>query len=173
MRVRRQASLARCDSARSLAARAPSRARRPPPPRDASEAVQFLNQQRAANGIPANLTFDNYLTTGCKNHNAYMEQNGLRHGEDPSKPGYTPEGADYTNIGEVLAQGITGWTASTNPWDTAPLHQTILFDPQVNSAGYDEDRPVRLHAASASSSSRGRRRPSTRTRATRVVRTCR
>src|SRR5436305_1590367 len=67
-----------------------------------------------------------------------MAQNGLGHGEDPSKPGYTPEGADYTNSGEVLAEGFSGFTATSNPWDTAPLHETLLFDPRVNSAGYDE-----------------------------------
>src|SRR4051794_13514223 len=68
-----------------------------------------------------------------------MEQNGLQHGEDIGKPGYTTEGADYTNSGEVLAQGLlSGWTTASNPWDTAPLHQTVLFDPRVSSAGYDE-----------------------------------
>jgi hypothetical protein len=102
------------------------------------EAVAFLNQQRQANAIPAGVTVDAYRTTGCHNHNRYMEQNGLGHMEDPSKPGYTPAGADYTNSGEVLAQGLTGWTAGSNPWDRAPLHQSLLFDPQVNSAGYDE-----------------------------------
>jgi hypothetical protein len=102
------------------------------------EAVAFLNQQRALNGIPSNVGFDQYRTTGCYNHNRYMEKNGLGHGEDPGKPGYTVEGADYTNSGEVLARGSFGFTAHTNPWDTAPLHQTLLFDPQVNAAGYDE-----------------------------------
>jgi hypothetical protein len=115
----------------------------------ATEAVQFLNQQRAANDIPANITVDDYLNKGCKNHNAYMEQNGLQHGEDPGKPGYTAEGSDYNNIGEVLTQGIVGWTASTNPWDAAPLHQTILFDPKASTAGYDEDSQfacMRVHS---------------------------
>jgi hypothetical protein len=102
------------------------------------EAVGFLNQQRQANSIPAGVQVDAYRTTGCHNHNRYMEQNGLGHMEDPSKPGYTPEGADYTNSGEVLAEGFPGFTATSNPWDTAPLHQTLLFDPRVNSAGYDE-----------------------------------
>jgi hypothetical protein len=102
------------------------------------EAVDFLNQQRGANGIPQSATFDEHKTTGCRNHNEYMAQNGLGHGEDPGKPGYTPEGADYNNSGEVAAQGGGGWSASTNPWDAAPLHQAILFDPRVGKSGYDE-----------------------------------
>jgi hypothetical protein len=102
------------------------------------EAVGFLNQQRAANQIPAAVAFDSARTTGCHNHDRYMEQNGLGHGEQPSKPGYTPEGADMSS-GEVLAQGGIVFTATSNPWDAAPLHQTLLFDPTVNSAGYDED----------------------------------
>src|SRR4051794_18954476 len=70
-----------------------------------------------------------------------MAQNGgLVHGEEPGKPGYTSEGADYNNTSEVLAQGGAGWSASTNPWDAAPLHQTLLFDPDVDSAGYDESQ---------------------------------
>jgi hypothetical protein len=104
------------------------------------QAVSYLNQQRQANGIPAGVAYDQYRTDGCYNHDRYMEQNGLGHGEDPSKPGYTASGADYTNSGEVLAQGFSGFTATSNPWDTAPLHQTLLFDPRVNSAGYDEDK---------------------------------
>jgi hypothetical protein len=104
------------------------------------EAVAFLNQQRFLNGIPSSVALDDYRTTGCHNHNRYMEQNGLGHGEEPGKPGYTPEGADYANSGEVLARGSFGFTAVSNPWDAAPLHQTLLFDPQVSSAGYDEDQ---------------------------------
>ena len=104
------------------------------------EAVNFLNQQRAANDIPASAVFDDYRTTGCKNHDQYMIQNGnqLQHGEQQGNPGYTPEGADYNNIGEVLAQGGIQWSASVNPWDDAPLHQAILFDPRVGKSGYDE-----------------------------------
>jgi hypothetical protein len=103
------------------------------------EAVDFLNQQRAANQIPANVELDAARTQGCANHNKYMQQNGLQHGEEPGKPGYTPEGADYNDTSEVVAQGVTGWTAAANPWDAAPLHQTILFDPTIASAGYDEN----------------------------------
>jgi hypothetical protein len=116
----------------------------------ASQAIDFLNQQRAANQIPGTITQDPYYTTGCKNHNNYMAQNGgLQHGEQPGNPGYTAEGSDYNNIGEVLAQGGSGWSASTNPWDAAPLHQTILFDPKISTAGYDETDPffcMRLHS---------------------------
>jgi hypothetical protein len=103
-----------------------------------SQAVTFLNQQRAANSIPPDVQLDGYLTTGCHNHNRYMSQNGFAHGEQPGKPGYTSAGADYASSGEVLASGGGGFTATTNPWDEAPLHQTLLFDPRVNKAGYDE-----------------------------------
>lgn len=116
----------------ALAAAAPASAT------TSQEAVDFLNQQRSANGIPASATFDDYKTTGCRNHDQYMIQNGIGHGEDPSQPGYTAEGADYTNSGEVVAEGGIDWSASRNPWDEAPLHQAILFDPRVGKSGYDE-----------------------------------
>ena len=102
------------------------------------EAVDFLNQQRSANGIPPSAVFDEHKTTGCHNHNHYMALNGLGHGEDPNNPGYTPEGDDYYASGEVAGQGGAGWSASSNPWDEAPLHQAILFDPRVGKSGYDE-----------------------------------
>jgi hypothetical protein len=102
------------------------------------QAVAFLNQQRATNSIPAGVQFDSYRTKGCQNHDVYMEHNGLQHGENPGKPFYTAEGADYSDSGEVVAQGSGGFTATTNPWDAAPLHQTLLFDPRVSKAGYDE-----------------------------------
>src|ERR1700712_5256008 len=119
-------------AAATLASAAPASAA------SSADIVGFLNQQRAANGIPATVPVDPYRTTGCVNHNHYMEQNGLGHGEDPSKPGYTSEGADYSNTGEVLAQGGQAWSAAANPWDSAPLHQTLLFAPRVNSAGADD-----------------------------------
>ncbi len=115
-----------------LAAAAPAGAASSP------DIVNFLNQQRAANDLPAAVALDSYRTTGCANHNRYMAQNGLGHGEDPSKPGYTSEGGDYSGSGEVLAKGGAGWSLGTNPWDSAPLHQALLFDPRVNSAGADE-----------------------------------
>jgi hypothetical protein len=102
------------------------------------EAIDFLNQQRGANGIPPSAVFDEHKTTGCRNHNHYMALNGLGHGEDPGSPGYTPEGDDYYASGEVAGQGGAGWSVSTNPWDQAPLHQAILFDPRVGKSGYDE-----------------------------------
>jgi hypothetical protein len=101
-----------------------------------AEAVKFLNQQRAANDIPAGLTVDEESTKGCRNHNHYMALNGFDHGEEPGKPGYTPEGANSDNA-EVLAGGEQEWTAATNPWDAAPGHQEILFHPASDMAGYD------------------------------------
>ena len=115
----------------------------------AEEAVQFLNKQREANQIPAGLAVDADRTKGCKNHNHYMSLNGgLQHGEQPGNPGYTDEGANVSNGGEVLAQGGPDWSASTNPWDAAPLHQTILFHPSSDSAGWDASEGfscVRVH----------------------------
>ena len=101
--------------------------------------MDFLNQQRTANGIPAGIVMDPYRTQGCADHITYMHHHGLGHGETPGDPYTTPAGADYAGSGEVLTEGIVGWTAGSNPWDTAPLHQSLIFDPRVNAAGYAED----------------------------------
>ncbi len=55
--------------------------------------VGYVNAQRAAQGIPANIANDAALTTGCANHNAYGRMNNvLVHEEDPALAGYTASG---------------------------------------------------------------------------------
>lgn len=104
------------------------------------QAVAFLNAQRAANGIPGDLANDPNLEVGCQQHNRYMEANGsLDHGESPSNPYYTPEGAGegpWEYRGEVLHyEGYDG--GGQNPWEWAPIHLYLMLDPERTTAGYD------------------------------------
>src|SRR4051794_15452451 len=68
-----------------------------PPQVPAAQAIAFLNQQRAANGIPS-VVEDPAMSDACAKHIAYMEvfRSGdlgdNPHAEDPAQPGYTPEG---------------------------------------------------------------------------------
>ena len=96
------------------------------------------NADRVANGLPAVPTINPAMEQGCANHDHYMFLNhSLAHGEDPSKPGYTPQGnyQDGAQGGEVLAE-TSGWSSTYEPWTTAPIHLYPLFDPSVQQVGY-------------------------------------
>lgn len=97
----------------------------------------WLNQQRAANGLPG-VSYSEKLHTGCELHNRYMllNNNGNpAHGEIPGRPGYTTLGANPP--GEVLASPVNtpAWSATRNPWMYAPIHLGVLFNPETANAG--------------------------------------
>lgn len=105
------------------------------------QAVDFLNQQRATNGIPGDLRADPNLALGCRQHNNYMRAaDAFGHGEDPSSPFYTPEGAREPPFGgnaEVLAWGDGYGADGRNPWEWAPIHLYLMLHPENTEAGYD------------------------------------
>jgi hypothetical protein len=104
------------------------------------QAVAFLNQQRATNGIPGDLVADSDLKLGCLQHNNYMDAtDSFGHGEDQSSPYYTPEGGGEGPYGgaEVLAWGDGFTPQGENPWEWAPIHLYLLLDPEGTAAGYD------------------------------------
>lgn len=112
------------------------------------QATAALNAQRAANGIPGDLTMNPGLNDGCAKHVNYLALNGggLEHGEDPAKPGYTAEGANRTpgsSGSEVLSSGATTWDDRwVNPWADAPIHLLLMFAPTVATTGYAENGPL-------------------------------
>ncbi len=109
-------------------------------PASAESAVAHLSAQRVANGMPA-LAFSPSMSDGCAKHLNYLEVNGigLSHDEDPTLPGYTPEGARQTpgsGEGEVLAGDLPWDDAWSSPWRNAPLHLMLMFDPGAQASGY-------------------------------------
>jgi hypothetical protein len=100
--------------------------------------VSFINAQRAANGIPAGIVEDPALSDGCAKHNAYDAQNNtLTHKEDATKPGYTPEGDTAAQTSVLYTGGP--WTATSNPFETAPIHLHQLFAPRMDRMGASEN----------------------------------
>lgn len=57
-----------------------------------AESIAKLNQQRAANGIPAGIVERPDWSDACRKHDGYTKAHGLTHDEDSSQPDYTPEG---------------------------------------------------------------------------------
>lgn len=102
-----------------------------------TEAIAFLNAQRAANGLPADIVENVDWSDACAKHARYVELNGRNpsnpHDEDPSKPGYTPEGQ------QAARSSVLGGTyndSGENPWEDAPIHLMQLLGPGLAETGY-------------------------------------
>jgi hypothetical protein len=101
------------------------------------QAVAFLNQQRAANGIPGDLRNRPDWADGCAKHNVYMKANGgeLTHFENSGSPYFTPEGSE-AGRSSVLSAGDGYASDGRNPWEWAPIHLYAMLKPENASAGY-------------------------------------
>ncbi len=101
------------------------------------QAVAFLNQQRAANGIPGDLVNRPDWADGCAKHNFYSHMTGdWGHTEDSSSPYSTPEGRDAAGAA-VISMGSGYSAAGKNPWEWAPIHLYIMLKPELTAAAYD------------------------------------
>lgn len=100
-----------------------------------AESVAKLNQQRAANGIPAGIVERPDWSDACRKHDAYTKEHGLTHDEDPSQSGYTPEGA-WAGQNAVLSSS-DGWRADSyeSTWEHAPIHLMQLLGPTLAEMG--------------------------------------
>ena len=110
------------------------------------EALRLLNAQRAANGIPGDLVEAPGLTDGCAKHGNYLALNGgaLTQGEDPAKPGYTPEGDRQTlaSSGPQALSSDARWSDTASPWLLQPISLYRLFDPEIAAAGYSDANAI-------------------------------
>ncbi len=111
-----------------------------------SEAIAFLNAQRAANGIEP-ITEHPDLSQGCLNHMAYLEAHpgAPFFGEDPTQPEYSAVGAGDPSLpiyadGYIALHAVNSpeFSIETNPWERAPGHMAAAFDPTADSAGYGQ-----------------------------------
>lgn len=105
----------------------------------ASPALDALNAQRAASGLPAGIAENATWSAACAQHVAYMAATGtVTHGEDPAQPAYTQAG-DWAGAHAVLSwsgrDDASGWSAVENPYEFAPLHLAQLLAPGLASVG--------------------------------------
>jgi hypothetical protein len=113
---------------------APSAALADPTP---DQALAELNQWRAASRLAPVTTLDPVWDTGCHHHNQYEQQNNvLTHYEDPSRPGYTSDGAQ-AGPDSVLATGYFADPSPRSMWDAAVFHRVALLAPRLRRIGYD------------------------------------
>ena len=100
-----------------------------------AESIAKLNQQRAANGIPAGIVERPDWSDACRKHDAYTKAHGLTHDEDSSQPDYTPEGA-WAGQNAVLSTS-NGWgpTSVESTWEHAPIHLMQILGPALSEMG--------------------------------------
>lgn len=102
--------------------------------------VSYVNAQRSANRIPAGITYSPSSADACAAHNGYEQMNGqLTHQEAPGAPGYTSAGASIA-LHSVLYQGES-WTATSNPFESAPIHLAQVLAPRLATMGANETGP--------------------------------
>lgn len=99
--------------------------------------IEALNAKREAHGIPAGITENPSWSAACNAHVNYMNLNDyFGHDEDPSKPGYTPEGA-RAGKSSVLTSG--GWGGlNDSPFELAPIHLAQLLAPRLSVTGFSD-----------------------------------
>lgn len=106
--------------------------------------VGAINAERRANRLPP-VHEDPALSAGCAQYDNYRRINGsllnafTLHGEEPSKPGYSPAGAraahdSLLNAGDRPADSF----AAGDVFDDAPNHLVALMDPSVAVIGADQ-----------------------------------
>lgn len=103
-----------------------------------ARAIALLNQQRRLNGIPEGLAEDPTLSEGCREYDHYraLNPNDPPHQEIPGHRGYTALGAGSYGFGYSEVNAFDDeWTNTTNSWDSAPIHQSLMFDPAVTTVG--------------------------------------
>ena len=104
----------------------------------ASDWLAAVNLYRSNAGLPA-VTEDPALSDGDQKHAQYTARNDvLAHTEDPSKPGYTPEGATAASKSNVAASS-TGTLSETGPidlWMRGPYHAIGILDPRLATVGF-------------------------------------
>jgi hypothetical protein len=111
----------------------------PTPPYIAPTAdwLTTVNYYRAMTGV-APVTEDPALSAGSYQHSCYMLRNGITHDEDPARPGYTAEGDQAGNNGNVAVSSAFG-TAARNHidlWMTGPFHAIGVVRPALRTVGF-------------------------------------
>jgi len=111
----------------------------PTPPYIAPSAdwLTTVNYYRAMAGV-APVTENPALSVGSYQHSCYMLRNGITHDEDPSRPGYTAEGDQAGNNGNVAVSSAFGSAARNHIdlWMTGPFHAIGVVRPALRTAGF-------------------------------------
>jgi len=102
----------------------------------AARDLRRLDDERAADGLPAGLTLSRRWSVECAAHDDYERVNGvLTSSENPESPGASVGGA-WAGLNSDLAEAR--WTRAATPWENAPIHLLALLAPSLQVVGIDD-----------------------------------
>ena len=96
-----------------------------------------VNVYRSQSGLPP-VAANPAWSSGARNHSCWMLLNGIAHDEAPGTPGYSPEGDEAGNSGNVAVSS----SASVTPrghidlWMSGPFHAIGILRPSLQQAAY-------------------------------------
>lgn len=108
------------------------------PPPEQPQWLALVNRFRAIAALPPVVEHPDW-SDGCRKHAAYMALNDvIGHSESPSLPGFTQEGHNCAQKGNVYvsSRATTPDSASIDAWITGPFHAIGIIDPQLRQAGF-------------------------------------
>ena len=102
-----------------------------------------VNYFRSMSGLPA-VTEEPTWAAGAQNHSCYMLYNNIAHDEVPGYAGYTADGDQAGNNGNVAVTSQYGATARSHIelWMTGPFHAIGVLRPNLQKVGFGKcDNP--------------------------------
>lgn len=115
----------------------PAAAETPTPIPPNAHWLDVVNYYRAMAYLPP-VREDPALSRGAGLHSCYMLLNDISHDEVPGRPGYTPEGDEAGNKGNVAVSTVYGDPDRKHIelWMTGPFHAIGILRHQLRTVGY-------------------------------------
>ncbi|MFM8311673.1 MAG: CAP domain-containing protein [Ilumatobacteraceae bacterium] len=99
--------------------------------------LSTVNYYRSMAGLPA-VTENTTMSQGAYNHSCYMLYNGIAHDEIPGRPGYTTNGDNAGNKGNVAVSSVFESPARyfVELWMTGPFHAIGVLRHNLKTVGW-------------------------------------
>ena len=103
----------------------------------ADDWLGIVNVYRTQSGL-APIANNPAWSSGARNHSCWMLLNGIAHDEAPGTPGYTVDGDQAGNRGNVAVSSNSAATARSHIdlWMSGPFHAIGLLRPSLQQAAY-------------------------------------
>ena len=97
----------------------------------------IVNTYRAQSGLPA-VSDNPAWASGTRNHSCWMLLNGIAHDETPGTPGYTSDGDQAGNSGNVAVSSNASATPRSHIdlWMTGPFHAIGILRPSLQQSSF-------------------------------------
>ena len=104
---------------------------------DHNDWLGTVNVFRAQSGL-APVVENPAWSTGARNHSCWMLLNGIAHDESPGTPGYSSDGDEAGNNGNVAVSSNASATARShiNLWMSGPFHAIGILRPSLQQAAF-------------------------------------